>query len=169
MRLRNWLLLLLTATLLGTVVLPETLPPALRPDLFAMLAVFLMLRARRDQMLQFCWFTGFARDLASGGPLGAMALLYLLAAALLVHRQRLLNPRHPLPQALLAFCVAFFTEAVLLAPAALHAERALVTDALATLFIASLVTAALTPIATLVLDQFKQWLGLERWFVFGAR
>ena len=169
MRMINRLLFSLGIILLSTAVFPKLLPPAFRPDLFAVLVIFLVLRFRRDKLLQTCWCIGFAKDILSGGPLGAMALAYLIIAVILLPMQRILNTRRGVSLALFGFGVAFACELALLAPALVHANGVLVQDALFTLFLASLATAAVTPIGVALLDRLKRPLGLDRRIVFGMR
>ena len=168
MRLGNWLLLLVIAALLSTAVFPIAARPMFRPDLFAVLVVFVTPRARRDEVLQLCWLTGLLKDIISGGPLGATALLYLVMGLALVKARRIMNLRAAMPQVLSGFALAFATEAVLLAPAALGANRALLFGALKTLLSVSLITGVVTPLVIWFLDRLERWLGLRRRIVFGA-
>lgn len=169
MRFATWLILLLGIILLCTAVFPAVLPPLLRPDLFAILIIFLALRGRRDHILQTCWLIGLLKDIVSGAHLGAYALIYLLAALALLRLRRLLNTRTARAQILLGFAVPFTTEILLLAPALIHSRPLLISAALKTLIPAALITAGLTPIVLILLDHIKPQLGLHKRVVFGLR
>ena len=169
MRLVTWLILLLGIILLCTAVFPAVLPPLLRPDLFAILLIFLALRGRRDLLLQTCWLIGLLKDIVSGTHLGAYALIYLLAALAILRLRRLLNTRTARARVLLGFAVPFAAEILLLAPAFIHRPPLFISAALKTLISSALVTAGLTPFAIVLLDRMRHPLGLHKRVVFGLR
>ncbi len=95
--------------------LPRHVPPAWRPDLFLVLAVFAALRAQPGRgagALALCWSTGLAKDLLSSGPVGQYALLYLAAGAAIARLRPALDPRSAASGAALAWAAAFATECV---------------------------------------------------------
>ena len=169
MRVAAWILLLLAFALLTTAIFPPLLPAALRPDLFALLILFLALRGRRDHFLQLCWLIGLFKDILSGAHLGATALLYLFAALALLRLRRFLNTHTIRARILLAFGVAFFPEAVLVAPGLVHLPLAGALVALKPLLFSALLTAALTPVVFLLLEPLRGPLGQRRRVVFGIR
>ena len=163
----NWLILLLGAVLLSTAVFPVALPAPLRPDLFALLLIFLALRSRKDHLLQTCWLLGLLKDIVSGTHLGATALIYLLAAVALLRLRRVLNTRTLRARILLGFAVPLATELLLLAPALIHPNLTILSAIGNTLLPSALLTAALTPLALALLDPLRPRLGLRRRAVFG--
>jgi len=169
MRVVAWILLLLVVALITTAVLPPLLPGALRPDLFALLIVFLALRGRRDQFLQLCWLIGLFKDVLTGAHLGTTALFYLLAAFALLRLRRFLNTHTVRARILLGFGVALLPEAALAAPALVHLPLSVALAALKPLLFSALITGALTPIVLLLLDPLRGRLGQRRLVVFGIR
>jgi len=167
-RLGNWLLLLLAAALLTTAVLPVALSPRFRPDPFAVLLVFVGIRARRDEVLPVGWLTGLARDLAAGGHPGVQALTCLALAAAIFRLRRPVNTRHPIAQAAMGGGTVILMEAPFIARAGIGLPPALVTDALGTLLGAATITAVLTPPALWLLDRLNRWVRLGRRPAFGA-
>jgi rod shape-determining protein MreD len=170
MRIRNVLLLLLAAVLLATAVFPVVLPPALCPDVFACVVVFLGLRTRRGRVLQLCWATGMLRDVVFGSPLGSAGLVYLFAGLALWRVRRSLDMQRP-PAVILAGALTMLLAELVALPFGeilvlpFHALAA----GLLPLVLAALVTGAVTPAALWGLDHLKGWLGLRRRVVFGAR
>jgi rod shape-determining protein MreD len=162
MIMRRILLVWFLTVLLCTTVFPVLLPPVFRPDLFAILLIFISLTARRDRVFRMAWLTGFLRDIVSGAPLGTTALLYLIASAILLRGRRSLDLHQPLPLVTAAFLIALSTELLTLPLYALP-------NTYGTLVLASLATGATTPIAIWLLDRIKGWLGLRQRPVFGLR
>jgi len=84
---RHWLMLILSVALCGivaTTVADRFRVAGARVDVFFAAAVCFAVFARRERALLGAWLLGLGKDLFSGGPLGAHALLFLAAIAVIV-------------------------------------------------------------------------------------
>jgi rod shape-determining protein MreD len=77
------LLTLLVVILLATVPEPRYISRPWQPDFFAILVVFISLRADARRALPLCWLAGLSKDLFSAGQLGQFAMLYLVSGLLI--------------------------------------------------------------------------------------
>ena len=128
-----------------------------RPECLLMLVLYVGLWGRADLALGVAWSAGFAKDLWSVGPLGAHALLFVgIALALLAVRHYLFLER-PFTQVLLAL-TAHVTcglgYGMLLAVRQPHAG---LRGGGTTVLLGAAYTAALTPIALMLLRRTRKW------------
>ena len=161
MRFGNWFLTLAATALLASVAIPRYTSEAWRPDLFAIMAIFVALRGGVEEALPLCWVTGLVKDLLSAGPLGQYALLYLLAGMAVLHLRSFLNPRVAAVHAALTFSVAFLTESIS-AWAGAAAGLWPAPETFRGILTASMVTACLAPLMIGTLDRMGKWLGIQR-------
>ncbi len=98
MRPANWLIVLVGISVFASVVVPRYMPAPLRPDLFVVLTVFIAMRARAEEAVAFCWFTGLASDLLSSGPVGGGALTHMAVALVILKLRSLIDVRMALTQ-----------------------------------------------------------------------
>lgn len=181
MRTFPWLIVLLLFALLATTVLPRHLRAEVRPDLFLVLAVFILARVEGPEALALCWGTGLAKDLLSAGPLGLYALLYLVAGLACARLRGAFNTRQVPVYTALAFVGALATEAAAAGVLFLSGPRTgpeSFRDGLATALGAgpsigsmAFVTALVAPVAVRLLDALGGWLGTRRgrtWMMEGG-
>ncbi len=168
MRLSKWLLLVLGACLIQSVVAPRYLPGAFRPELLLVMAMFLTIRAPAEEVLPLCWLTGLARDMLSAGPPGAYALIYLIVGLALLRMRPSLNVRFIPVEAALGFVVCLAVESAYFAAACLRGGMAPPPGTVRALLIMSLATACLTPICFRALDRLRGWLGMQRRHSLGS-
>ncbi len=84
---RYWLMLIFSVALCGvaaTTVADRFRVAGTRPDIFFAVAVCFAVFARRERALLAAWLLGLGKDLFSGGPLGAHALVFLAAITVIV-------------------------------------------------------------------------------------
>jgi rod shape-determining protein MreD len=118
----------------------------LRPDLLALLVIYLGLEADFGPALIGAFALGILRDLGSLTPLGLSALLYLPATgALLVVRERLFR-EHALTDMVFAFCFVWACGAVHALGAALLMPSAHAGPLMARAAGQAVFTAALSPL-----------------------
>lgn len=168
MRTSGFLFLLVVFSVVASVVLPPYVTDILRPDVFVILMVFLALRVPRRRALSLCWFTGLARDLVSSGPLGGSALLYLIAAWLVLRLRSETESRPVLSYVPYAFVISFAVGLVWLVTGALSSGVHPAMGNLYVLLMSSLATAAVMPLCAWVLDRSSRWLGIRRRTPFGS-
>jgi len=156
MRPANWLLALAGISLFGSVALPRYVPAPLRPDLFAVLTVFVALRARPEQALALGWFAGLASDLLSGGALGGAALGHLFAAAAILRMRRLVDPRAALTQVMVGILAGLLAGAGHAMGTAIAAG---VVPSPGVLLGSALATGLATPICVAGLRRTAAWTG----------
>ena len=131
------------------------------PNLMLMLVVLVALNASRDAALLGCLILGFVHDLASGGPIGLMALAYGLAALMLVQVQQLVYRDNPITHFFATFVAALVVMVVAwvqgqVRPLSVGVEGA-IRVGLSALFLSALYTAALAPVVLWPLVKAK-WL-----------
>ena len=161
MRFGNWFLTLAATALLASVTIPRYTAEAWRPDLFAIMAIFVALRGGTEEVLPLCWVTGLVKDLLSAGPLGQYALLYLLAGMAILHLRSFLNARMAAVHAGLAFSIAFLTESISAWAGAAFGLWS-PSGTLRGILTAAIVTACLAPLVIGTLDRMGKWLGVRR-------
>ena len=161
MRLHNWALVFIVFALAATVALPRYVSGQMRPDAFIIMIVFISVRATRKQALALCWATGLARDIISGGPLGAYALIYLASGFIIMRVRATTNLNMAPTRAVVGFLAAFLAE--WLHAAATGRCTGLWPTAGATnlLLSASLVTGIATALCAWILDRNGKWLGIR--------
>jgi len=165
MRRGSWLLILLLFCLVGPVAVPRYVPGFLRPDCFIIMLVLVAVHAPDKQALGLCWLSGFARDLMSGGALGAYALLYLVAGFAIVRLRSTTNLRPFLVQAATGFLAAFGIELVYFTVAFLRSSAWPAADIVRILFTASLATGILAAVCSRLLE--RSGIGRRRSFSSG--
>jgi len=160
-RLHNWALVFIVFALAATVVLPRYVTGQMRPDAFIIMIVFISVRAPHKQALALCWATGLARDIISGGPLGAYALIYLASGFVIMRARTTTNLSMAPTRAVVGFFAAFLAE--WLHAAATGRSTGLWPTAGATnlLLTASLMTGICTAFCAWILDRNGKWLGIR--------
>jgi len=161
-------ILLGVVALAATVAAPTLLEGAWRPDLFAILLVYVALRAPKRAALAWAWAVGLARDVSAGGSFGVHASLALVAAFVIVHFRTEIENR-PLvsyvPWVAVVAAIAGAADWTLLiatgyAPALAAAGRGIALSAMATMLVSF-------P-AMWLLNRLNAWLGIRRRYRFGS-
>ena len=126
------------------------------PDLTFILVVFLALRAPAYPALIVSWSLGLAKDATGGGPLGAWAVLFLGAAAIILGLRDKFFIQKALTQVLLAGVAAMVVDvAYLLGRWAFHRGTSSLGRAMLFAAAGALVTAALTPVLVRLFGRFR--------------
>ena len=133
----------------------------LGPDLVLAVVVFLALAAPRYPALVAAWTLGLGKDVTSGGPLGAWAVLFLGAAGLVTGLRDKFYTHKALTQVLLTGVVAFPINLVYVVGrwAADRWTTPLWLGALLA-FGGAAYTAAMAPVVVRLLSRFRGRLGL---------
>ena len=111
---RWWRLLFTVAVLLllQTTVVPWLEVGGARPNLLLIFVVWRALRWPLEQSYLPCWLAGLARDIFSGGQVGAFAALYLALALGIDRVRRGLFVEHLLTQVLMVAAASLVSEGV---------------------------------------------------------
>ena len=161
MKLHNWALVFIVFALAATVALPRYVSGPVRPDCFIVMIVFLSVRAPRRQALALCWATGLARDIVSGGPLGAYALIYLASGLIIVRARAMTNLNMAPTRAAVGFFAAFLAEWIHAAATGRSAGPWPTAGTTNLLLTASLITGICTALCAWILDRNGKWLGIR--------
>lgn len=130
-----------------------------RPEALLALACFAALFAKEPrQGLLSCWLIGLMKDVASAGPFGLHALLFVAAGWVVLQVRQVLFPESPLTQLAVAFIAACWVNAAAAAVVAISVGGIPLGVVLLKTFISALLTAVVTPFLLLLL-------GGVRWMV----
>ena len=117
------------------------------PDLFVILAVVYLLRAKRDDALIVSWVIGLTKDLSSSGPMGLYAIAFGVMAVVVVRLRELVLAEQVSTQVIVTFAAVLMTEwmALLLAWVFGAAERFLWREFFWHFFFVAVYSAVLAP------------------------
>jgi rod shape-determining protein MreD len=117
-----------------------------RAEALLALACFAALFAKEPrQALLACWIIGLLKDVASAGPLGLHALLFVAAGWVVLQVRTVLFPESPLTQLAVAFIATCWVNAAAAAAVALSAGTIPFGVVAAKTLLSALLTAVLTP------------------------
>jgi rod shape-determining protein MreD len=123
-----------------------------RPEVLLALACFAALFAKEPrQGLLACWIIGLMKDVASSGPFGLHALLFVGAGWVVLQVRQILFPESPLTQLAVAFIAACWVNAAAAAVVALSTGGIPPAIVLARTLLSALLTAVVTPFLLVVL------------------
>lgn len=131
------------------------------PDLVLAVAIFLALVAPTYPALYAAWGLGLARDMTSGGPLGAWALLFLLAAAgVILCRRHFYIEKAPARLAVSVLAAVAVNAAYLAAEGATSGRRVPLGAGALQVLGRSLYTGAAAAVVAWLLGHWRRRLGL---------
>lgn len=153
-RLAGWAAVLLAAEL---TLLERWSVRGARPEALLALACFAALFAKEpNQGLLACWIVGMLKDVASAGPLGLHALLFVGAGWVVLQVRQVLFPESPLTQLAVAFIAACWVNAVAAAVVALAAGPIPLKVVVLKTLLSAALTAVFAPVLALVLLGFRR-------------
>lgn len=127
-----------------------------RPEALLALACFAALFAKEPrQGLLACWLIGLMKDIASAGPFGLHALLFVGAGWVVLQVRQVLFPESPLTQLAVAFIAACWVNAAAAAVVALSVGGLPLGLVLAKILLSALLTAVLTPFLLVFLTNVR--------------
>jgi rod shape-determining protein MreD len=129
------------------------------PDLLFIVALYAALFAPRSHATLAAVTAGLARDIFASGRFGVHALLFGLAAALLVYTREKIFKEHPLSQAVIAFAALGAIEAFCTVAAKIQYPTASAGALVISGLLSALWTAALAPFALALLVKFNRTMG----------
>ncbi len=158
----KWYLLILLSFLFVT--FEVAFPPSWQlgnshPEFALLLAVYLVLNARRADTLYAAWLIGLTKDLFSTGRLGTHSLIYLAGALLLLRLRRHLYREEILVQIAVAFAAVFLANMAYLLQLSLLMPGIELGDHLRRVLVATLYSTACAPIVFLLLDAIRRPIG----------
>ena len=145
--------LLAAAMILATGALAVLAPGGWRPDLFVLAFIPVALLAPDRWALAAGFATGMAKDAASGGRFGPMALCFTVAAFALARLRRVLGADSPITHVVFGILGVWLTEGALLLAGTLNEEAWPGSAAFGRLLGSSLITGLLAPLWMLVVDR----------------
>jgi rod shape-determining protein MreD len=129
------------------------------PNIFFIVTLYAALFAPKSHATLAAVMAGLACDVFAGGRLGVHALLFGLAAALLVYTRNKIFKEHPLSQAVLAFIALGAIEIVGSVAVKIQYPTTSAAALLSAGALSALWTAALAPFALALLVKFNRMMG----------
>ena len=127
-----------------------------RAEALLSLACFAALFAKEPrQALPACWIIGLLKDVASAGPLGLHALLFVGAGWVVLQVRTILFPESPLTQLAVAFIAACWVHAAAAGVAALTTGGIPLGVVVVKTALSALLTAVLTPVLLVPLTHVR--------------
>lgn len=129
------------------------------PEFSLLLAVYLVLNARKRDTVYAAWLIGLTKDLFSTGRLGTHSLIYFAGALLLLHLRKYLYRDEILVQVAVAFVAVIIIDFFYLLQLSLTLPGVEVGECLRRLLVVALYSAACAPIMYLLLDMVRRPIG----------
>jgi rod shape-determining protein MreD len=168
----RWFRIILVAFALALVestVLGGLRVEGVRPDLAFIYVFFLALNTAPDQGFIAFWIVGLMKDMFSGGPLGAYALIYAACGYQVSGLTQKLFKETPLIQISVALPAAAGVNAVYLAGMIFAYPDLPLSSVVKRAFICVIYTTALTPPLLFFMSKMKALLGIRPPSPLGAR